>query len=233
MEHDDDSLRSPDPFIAEALAGNADFYCFGCGYNLRGLTGDPKRCPECGEVNPVKDLIVTAEMIRRQLKRLETAPTLCIAGLLVTAVGALAFLTPWLGESPFFCCVFGFGPIMWLCGLASFAESCQRQTGWRRTLARFHLYAFCLLAVVIGAPVGAWFALVAPSNRMGSLSAFGAWWVARLVSLLVFLVLLRTVAPPIYRRATAGFETLQRQAAVDLARKAQRSRIARQRESPR
>ncbi len=26
--------------------------CEGCGYNLRGLTGDPVRCPECGLLNP-------------------------------------------------------------------------------------------------------------------------------------------------------------------------------------
>lgn len=233
MEHDDDSLRSPDPFIAEALAGTADFYCFGCGYNLRGLAGDPKRCPECGEVNPVKDLIVTAEMVRRQLQRLETAPTLCIAGLLVTAAGAVAFLTPWLGENPFGCCVWAIGPLMWLCGMASFAESCRQQPGWRRTFARFHLYAFCLFAVVIGVPVRLWFAFVALNNRIGWLSGAGACWVASVVSLLVFLVLLRTMATPLYRRATAGFESLQRQVAVDLVRQAQRTRIARQRKSPR
>jgi hypothetical protein len=234
MDRDDDSLRPPDPFIAEALAGGVDFYCFGCGYNLRGLAGDPKRCPECGEVNPVKDLIVTAEMIRRQLKRLETAPTLCIAGILVTAAGMPGLVATFTAEGPFCYGVWAIvGPFLWLCAMARFAETCQWKSGWGKALARFHLYAFYVFAVVIGAPVVLWPVLVALGNRMGSLSSIGACWVASLVSALVFGVLLRTVGPLLYHQATAGFEPLQRQVAMDLARQAHRTRIARQRRSPR
>ena len=28
-----------------------DLYCLSCGYNVRGLTGNPIRCPECGDSN--------------------------------------------------------------------------------------------------------------------------------------------------------------------------------------
>jgi hypothetical protein len=35
---------------------DCDWACLRCGYNLRGLVGDPIRCPECGHSNPLTEL---------------------------------------------------------------------------------------------------------------------------------------------------------------------------------
>ena len=37
---------------------DADFYCLHCAYPLRGLPGDPIRCPECFCLNPRSKLLV-------------------------------------------------------------------------------------------------------------------------------------------------------------------------------
>src|SRR4051812_29675363 len=40
---------SPDALTnADALPADAGLFCLGCGYDLRGLSGDTARCPECG-----------------------------------------------------------------------------------------------------------------------------------------------------------------------------------------
>ena len=72
-----------------------DLYCLRCGYNLRGLSGDPVRCPECAFLNPLGDAEIPAALISRQLKRMETAPASCVACVL-----AFVFLIPvtWFGR---------------------------------------------------------------------------------------------------------------------------------------
>lgn len=54
-----------------------DLYCLECGYNLRGQSGDPRRCSECGHHNSVEDLEVPAKLIRRALRQLESGAALC------------------------------------------------------------------------------------------------------------------------------------------------------------
>ena len=53
-----------------APALDRDLYCLTCGYNLRGLSGDPVRCPECGNLNPIGDVEIPAEIITKQLRRM-------------------------------------------------------------------------------------------------------------------------------------------------------------------
>src|SRR5436190_17701296 len=47
-------------------------HCLHCGYNLRGLAGDPVRCPECFHNNPRNQIIGPAVMTRR-LRELQGA----------------------------------------------------------------------------------------------------------------------------------------------------------------
>jgi hypothetical protein len=62
-----------------------DLFCLECGYNLRGLHGDPVRCPECGYDNPVGLLEVLAARITEHLRRMETSLVTCVASMLVAA----------------------------------------------------------------------------------------------------------------------------------------------------
>ena len=55
------SARPGSPSPPEDL----DLYCLECGYNLRGHSGDPRRCPECFHLNSVGDAELSAEMISR------------------------------------------------------------------------------------------------------------------------------------------------------------------------
>src|SRR3989442_10695322 len=52
------TMPDPAPALTEkpAKPEDIDLYCLECGYNLRGLSGDPRRCPE----------IVTAQIVRSE-----------------------------------------------------------------------------------------------------------------------------------------------------------------------
>src|SRR5437870_5646396 len=73
-----------------------DLYCLTCGYNLRGLPCvDPARCPECGEMNPLGDVLIPAEWIRTALRAMETSPTMCVAcAVLFAFVAPCIFINP-------------------------------------------------------------------------------------------------------------------------------------------
>jgi hypothetical protein len=68
------SDESPlDPIRTDASGAiDQDLYCLTCGYNLRGLSGDPLRCPECGNPNDLGTAAIPAEMIRRAMRGMET-----------------------------------------------------------------------------------------------------------------------------------------------------------------
>ena len=48
--------------------------CLKCGYRLRGLDGDPIRCPECGHVNPTSDLEFFHDDPATVAEELQTGP---------------------------------------------------------------------------------------------------------------------------------------------------------------
>lgn len=71
--------RLPDADIAAAAADadtpiETDFFCTHCKYNLRGLRGDPVRCPECGVWNARGILFLPPEYIRSAVRSVERAP---------------------------------------------------------------------------------------------------------------------------------------------------------------
>ena len=150
------SSRPPD-------SKDINLYCLECGYNLRGLSGDPRRCPECGHQNPLGSLELPAELITRQLRRMETAPTICVGaclvGLLFLALAGRTALDCWThnySDPGLFICLGVFGSIallIWYTGVSSFQDSCLNKPGWKRALWRYHLYGLALaLPVALGLP---------------------------------------------------------------------------------
>jgi hypothetical protein len=196
-----------------------------CGYNLRGLDGDPRRCPECGHGNPVSELLIPADRIRRQLRRLESAPTLCFSALLLAGFGLmLTFVSCNAGFSHKRISVVmtAIGAICVLSGLAlwpmsarRFANSCVRQDGWKQALLNFHLYAVVIFVVGHAAAFGTVVALV---FSVSSVAGFGAGpgvleCVLGTVAIWLFTVF---VIRRVYRRLRRELMPLQRVVAIQM-----------------
>ncbi len=123
---------------------NQDLYCVQCGYNLRGLSGDPRRCPECGHDNPMSELTIPAEAISRALRQMETAPTACVAaGLVLLLMSFFLLLIAWAGGHPVALCPLIASlcaALIWVAGAAGFRKACGGHPSWVSALFKYHLY---------------------------------------------------------------------------------------------
>lgn len=63
-----------------------DLACQRCAYNLRGLPGDPRRCPECGHENALRDFDVSTKRINDCIATLDSLPAVAtfFAGVVLT-----------------------------------------------------------------------------------------------------------------------------------------------------
>ncbi len=59
-----------------SLIINHDILCRGCGYNLRGQTGDPVRCPECGGQIDLREAY--KKHIQTHLRSLQATPAVAV-----------------------------------------------------------------------------------------------------------------------------------------------------------
>ncbi len=189
---------------------NVDLYCLECGYNLRGLSGDPRRCPECGYLNPVGELGLTAEAVSRQLRGFENAPMLCVVSMLCGAPAILMVI--WLNRG------------LWFRGGGGSAEACivvssvAAVVGWIAALFKYHIYALMMIAVVVAAYVG-WQGLI--GMMFGPLSARP---IPVLHSLLMLaftagvIVAIRWVLPRLHRRFRGDTLFLRREITIAIAR---------------
>jgi hypothetical protein len=212
---------------------DADVYCLGCGYNLRGLSGDPVRCPECAYLNPVGDVEIPAETVRRQLRNMETAPAVCVLALLVgvpvVLLGALSmipFAVP--GGSHSYATCGGIAPIIclgvWITSCVRFARYCLHKPGWFDRLLAYHFWALLLAVVIVGAIAGPcgllWYLLGRWSYRYAVIPAI------MLAGGVPIILLIPRVAKPLHRRLMGTIEPLQREVAVTLIRDLMRRRLA-------
>jgi len=230
----------PNPTPSGPVPDDIDLYCLNCGYNLRGLSGDPRRCPECGFMNPMGDLEIPAPIIRQQLRKMETGPTLCVGCVLVIGVLSLPVALilaegiDHLDGEPLVC--FGIpmsvAAMVWLSGVSSFRDSCRGKPGWGWLLWRFHCYGV-ILALAVGLPivVGTQFLVsqtwrelkdgtgVLSQAAEGVVLLLGVVWVGLL------LLLIRWGNA----QAKKDIEPMQREVAVEIARTWVRQRLATQR----
>lgn len=203
------------------IAGEVDFHCSCCGYNLRGLSGDPRRCPECFQLNPVDDAIPPAETIEHAANKVRHRPAWCILGLLMVSVPLLNG-----AEAP--CCLIAaqIALLAWLHGASSFAESCQYQPRYRWLLLRYHVYAIVMLVAGIAVPVaGMWWLMI----------LLGCWdhrytpldVVPLLAGCFLLAAIGKWVGEPLEGRATAGFGVIQYPFVLEQARELHRTDIRR------
>lgn len=118
-----------------------------CGYNLWGLPGDPRRCPECGTLNPVSDSTIPAKEIAKQLKKLETLPTWCVAASWA-ALGAI--LVQWITGNPYALILFVPAAIAWALVAYQFGKTCGFRLNWLTVLGWFHLVGLVWFTVLVG-----------------------------------------------------------------------------------
>jgi hypothetical protein len=223
---DDPSAGSPKGDLT-----NIDLYCLHCGYNLRGLSGDPRRCPECGKLSPISEMTLPAHAITAQLRRMETWPTVCLTLVLLLMVSltlaALALVV--LGPTREVCAGFTLPVVilvpLWFYGASRFSAACMARPGWSRVLIEYHIYgiALCLMMVVsFGVPVS----YVLPNLERDPPQMVLLAGLAILVGGFTAVIVL---APRARQRCKAKMDALQRDVAVKLAGEHLRRRLAKAR----
>lgn len=226
---------APHPRSSDIESGDIDLYCLTCGYNLRGLTGDPRRCPECGGLNPVGDVILPAAIITEQLRRMETAPAFCLAAFLAAALFGAIFAMLLRGPirmGEIFPCTAGLMSIVaivWGVSVDRFRVSCTSKPGWPAALLRYHLWGIGLMLVVFGpTALIVWCAsLMAPAYQ--TIIALPAVVLCASALVCVTVWPRPTLMTRMYARAREDLEVLQREVAVALARDRTRKALQRQR----
>lgn len=230
-----------DPPTSEEIpnSGPRDFdvYCLECGYNLRGLSGDPVRCPECGYDNPMGDLEIPAAIIREQLDKMETPPAMCVLMVLVMLIGVLWHVLILLSEpralvdssGPWICAVvlLLIPAFAWPVLVTRFRASCLDAPGWRPALVRYHRAALGLTLQMIGAVV----MVALPSfiehvmdQRLSGTRAL-AVNIGALVLAGILLVGVLFRAARVHQRLKDIMHPLQREVAVTIARQELRKRL--------
>jgi hypothetical protein len=136
-----------------------DLYCLQCGYNLRGLSGDPRRCPECGHLNSIAEMEVEAEPIRTLVRKLEGTLTACVLAVIAVVGFSILGVYFWLSAFSYdymrpisFCGlgVVGF-VVVWFIAVHRFRSRCGGQSAWRRVLWNYHwrVSVFILMLVAL------------------------------------------------------------------------------------
>lgn len=231
-------MSAPPPEPTLSSLDDIDIYCLNCGYNLRGLSGDPRRCPECFFMNPMGDAILPASLISEQLSLLETAPASAVGYAYLTAVFLLMpiLLNVWwllrgdnLMLKPFVVCVISaFATFVgWLLSARAFRDSCLRDPAWKGVLLRYHLVGFgsVTLVLLVVFPL-AWLlaVFVKPSPYTSKPSWVGIVSAATISGGAA--CILAKLGPRLSNLAKGKMEHLQRTVAIEIARRTLRKKLA-------
>lgn len=242
FRHTTEPLESPDmsgppPEPPRPSLDNIDIYCLKCGYNLRGLSGDPRRCPECFCMNPMGDAILPARLISEQLMLLETAPASAVSYAYLTVLFLLVpvLFYAWrlsrgdpLSLEPFDLCLIPafITFVAWVLSAIRFRDSCKQNPAWAGVLLRYHLVGFGSVTLVLlvvfpfawlvsvvtdaspSAPKPSWLAIASAAAIAGGSACVLAMLGPRLSSL-----------------AKGEMEHLQREVAVQIARQTLRKKL--------
>lgn len=104
----------------------AGVHCLACGYDLRGLPGDPARCPECGEFTSAAEFFVRFRFRQREVQRLVSRSLACSGALLLALMCAAAlWWTPLAGTLGLACAAGA-----WAWGIAGLRRGVGRAPRW-------------------------------------------------------------------------------------------------------
>jgi hypothetical protein len=229
-------VPQPEPSKSERPFLDRDLYCLQCGYNLRGLSGDPVRCPECGYDNPIGDVEIPADLITQQLKKMEPGAAVFAAlWLVVFAWFDIVNLLEVTTASKTYCLLVptALALTSWLyLALVAFPKGCLRKPGWFAALMVYHFWALLLVVGVIVLPILVCILSANFFHRLGVIRVEVKLGAA-VIGVALYILALRTCVPWAYRRATKAMTPLQREVAVTIARTEIRKRLARKpRNSP-
>ena len=214
---------------------DVDLYCLHCGYNLRGLSGDPRRCPECGQFSPLGEAAVPGPFLRRSQRRLRAPPSLCVVDGFFCILGLCGvvpgLLSPQgIAETPggFFCCcvVLLLWAPYWVRHIREFGGSCRYAPGWIRLLLIYHVVGYLGVAF----PVVVFSFFFNPPIFLGSLPTSTGWKKAAVylsAALLVAVTICSCAA--VLHRLNARRTRMQEGVALEWARRLYRESLMRRR----
>lgn len=217
-------IEEPRAQHAGPRAIEIDLYCLECGYNLRGLYGDPVRCPECGYKNPIGDVEIPAPRIQQQLKRMESAPAVSVFGLLLLLlflglIGAMLLSGGAVGVDG---ACWGIATIAglatWVTGIVRFRASCLERPGWLGAVARYQLVALLLTAGIAGVFIGVGSLVTVGAGSIADGEGATAYCLVMPVTTLLVVIGIRWRLQPVHRWLRAPMDQLQRAVAVKIAR---------------
>ena len=209
----DTSTNAPyaDPAPPSAIAIDEDLYCLGCGYNLRGLCGDPVRCPECGELNDRTELGIPQPVIKAALKQMETAPTVCVGCLMLFLLFvSLTVITFTHGAFDVALVLAGLSlacVVAWPIARSWVRQSFSDQNEWPAMLGEFH---------VAGVLSTLWYPMLLVFAFVSDRADFRIPGVFLLIVLALGAVLLM-IGLRIYRKARGRILVMKRASAVRIA----------------
>ena len=215
-------IEKPRAPHAGARAIEIDLYCLECGYNLRGLSGDPVRCPECGYRNPIGDVLIPADQIRKQLKKMENAPAYSLLALLFMLPAFLAtgglLLSGHVRDAHYPALAATVATMVWVGAMSRFRSSCEQRPGWLAALLRYQLVGLALIGIVITIFCYGTYLLDHSGRRLNRY--FGESWPCVALPLMFAVVFVGIVwgLRPVHRWLRAPMDKLQRQVAVKIAR---------------
>lgn len=219
--------------VPGSATNGIDLYCLECGYNLRGLSGDPRRCPECGHLNPMGYLELPAEIISAQLRRMETAPTVCVGAVLFggTLLSLLVFIIVADGgriaEEALACMGVpaAVAAVAWVVCAIRFRKSCMYKPGWEHALWRYHVHGLGLSGAVLCPLIVQGILLSKVSFRTFNSMGFAVSLATTVFIGFAALTIIGVAGPRARRRLKQILTPLQREVAVAVAREVLRRRL--------
>ena len=192
------------------------------------MSGDPRRCPECGYQNPVGELELTAEAVARQLRGFENAPILCVTSVLFATpliLIAVTLNTGYIGPCVILSAVAAVGG--WIVGAAIFYRFCLGRSGWMAALAKYHFYAPVVIAVFVAGYVGWQYLLRMMFGPFSARPMPMLYYLVTIAFTAGMIVAVRWLLPRVHRKYRADTLFLQREITIAIARDQIRNQMRR------